>query len=317
MRDNADNRSPEEIANDVERTRAEMSSTIDAIQHKLTPGQMMDQALQYTRHSLPADFGANLGNTVRDNPMPVALIGVGVAWLMMQGRQSDGQARARRRASYDRDLYDSEAGLDYEGVYGTDASDRSSGEGKMQQAKAKLSDAGNRVSETGHRLMDKASEMSNRARNAVSGARERVSSSAGSGRARMNEFSQRSQQQYQRARDGFGHVIEDQPLVLGAIGLAVGAVLGAMMPATRREDEMMGSTRDDLLEKAKETGREQAQTLKESAQHVADTAKQEAQRVGKEASEGRSGNGQSSATTATSGAGSTSGSSTGGTQSLH
>src|SRR3569833_806481 len=99
MREQEDNRRPEEIENDIERTRAEVSSTIDAIQSRLTPGQMMDQAFAYARTSLPADFGANLGNTVRDNPVPVALIGVGIGWLMMLGQNSDGRARARRQSA--------------------------------------------------------------------------------------------------------------------------------------------------------------------------------------------------------------------------
>ena len=48
---NEDPRRPEEIEDDIERTRAEVSSTLDAIQSRLTPGQMMDQALQYLRSS--------------------------------------------------------------------------------------------------------------------------------------------------------------------------------------------------------------------------------------------------------------------------
>jgi hypothetical protein len=104
MRTYEDNRRPEEIEGDLERTRAEVSSTIDAIQSKLTPGQLMDQAVSYLRTSAPADFGTNLSHAVRDNPVPVALIGVGIAWLMMSGQRADGRARWRRDA-YDRDVY--------------------------------------------------------------------------------------------------------------------------------------------------------------------------------------------------------------------
>jgi ElaB/YqjD/DUF883 family membrane-anchored ribosome-binding protein len=277
MRDDIDNRRPEEIESDIARTRAEMGSTLDAIQNKLTPGQMMDQAIQYARHSLPADFGSNLANTVRNNPMPVALIGVGIAWMMMQGQQGGGYMRSRSR--YPSEYYDPEA-LDYDAAYGT--SDESGS--KTQGARAKLGEAKDRASETGHRLMDKASEVTGRAHDAMHGARERITGSASAGRERMSELGQRSQQQYQRVRNSFSQMLEEQPLVLGALGVALGALAGAMMPPTRREDEMMGRTRDDLLAKAKEAGREQAQTLKESAQRVAETVKEEAQRVGSEVS---------------------------------
>lgn len=296
-----DNRRPEEIEDDLNRTRAQVSSTIDAIQSKLTPGQMMDQAFAYARTSLPADFGANLGNTIRDNPVPVALVGVGLAWLMMSGQQSDGRARARRQIYNSRDLAGRSSALDYDdslafdGTYGTAySSDMESGashEGKMHRAASaiseKSSDLKDRASETGRSLMDKASElghrisdstssMTERARDMSHQARDRMQGSTGEARARAGELSQRSQQQYYRAKDSFGRMLDEQPLVLGILGVAVGTLLGAALPGTKREDEMMGRTRDDLLQKAKETANQQADRIKESAQRVAQVAKDEA-----------------------------------------
>jgi ElaB/YqjD/DUF883 family membrane-anchored ribosome-binding protein len=290
-----DNRRPEEIEHDLDRTRAQVSSTIDAIQSKLTPGQMMDQAFAYARTSLPADFGANLGNTIRDNPVPVALLGVGVAWLMMAGQNSDGRARARRQMYNSRDL----AG-DYDDAYGTlypSGTQSGGSEGTMHRTASAASEKGrdlkNKASETGHSLMDKASElghrisdstssMTDRARDMTHSARDRMQGSSSDARARASEISQRSQQQYYRAKDSFGRMLDEQPLVLGILGVAVGTLLGAALPSTRREDQMMGSTRDDLLEKAKHTASQQADRVKESAKHVADVAKDEAKGVAKE-----------------------------------
>lgn len=81
-----DRRAPEQIEREIRDTRAEVGATLDAIQSKLTPGQMMDQALSYLRTSLPADFGRNMNDTVRNNPLPVALVGIGLAWMMASGR---------------------------------------------------------------------------------------------------------------------------------------------------------------------------------------------------------------------------------------
>lgn len=321
MKENQDNRRPEEIEHDIDRTRAEMSHTIDEIQARLTPGQMMDQAFTYARTSLPADFGTNLGNAVRDNPMPVALIGIGVAWLMMQGQNSDGRARQRRRAAqYDRAM---ESNRDYYSVeYGTEGDTSGSQSGRVHRVVSKVgeksrnlkdqaSDTSQRVmdkaSDTGHRLMDKASEIgsrisdtassvADRARETASGARDRMSSargrvseSAGSVRARAGDLSDRSQQQYYRAKDGINRLMDEQPLMLGALGAAIGTLLGAALPATRREDEFMGHHRDRLMDTAKETAREHAETVKESAKRVAEVAQREAQNVAKQATESTSG----------------------------
>jgi ElaB/YqjD/DUF883 family membrane-anchored ribosome-binding protein len=81
------------IERDLEHTRARLDRTIDALQHKLSPGQMVDEGLSWFKEGAGADFGRNLGRHVRDNPMPVALIGVGLAWLMVSSQRNRDTAR--------------------------------------------------------------------------------------------------------------------------------------------------------------------------------------------------------------------------------
>ncbi len=274
MRADEDNRHPDEIADDVERTRADLGHTLEAIQSKLTPGQMMDQAFNYARTSLPADFGSNLGNAVRNNPLPVTLIGIGIAWLAATG-QNPRYSTARRDAEYE---------SDFASAYGADmaADEEGTSEGRMHKAASKVTDAGHRISgkasQLRHRISETASSLSGRAREASS----RMHDSAGNTRARMSErmgdIGHRSQERYHRTRDTFSTMVEEQPLMSGVLGMAIGAALGAAFPATRREDELMGRTRDDLMERARETGREQAENLRESVRHVTETTKQEARR---------------------------------------
>ena len=231
-----DDRRPEQIENEIEHTRAEVSATIDAIQSKLTPGQLMDQTLGYLRTSLPADFGSNLSRSVRENPIPVALLGIGLAWLMMGGQQN---SRVRRDAEYS----------DYDV---TDADEAAEG-------------LGARASETGARIRQRSAEMSARARDAVGQMRERVGATSESARARMADLGQRSRAGYERARGSVHHVIDDQPLVVGAVGLAVGALLGSSLPRTRQEDEWMGETRDHMVDSAKQSAHEQIDAVKRAA----------------------------------------------------
>jgi hypothetical protein len=80
---------------------------------------------------------------------------------------------------------------------------------------------------------------------------------------------ERVRHQAERMRSGYDSMVRDQPLVLGAIGLAVGAMVAAGLPRTREEDQLMGEASDRLTEKAKEIG--QAQTGK--VQAVAAAAK--------------------------------------------
>ena len=53
--------------------------------------------------------------------------------------------------------------------------------------------------------------------------------------------------------EGARHLLEDNPAAAGAIAIGVGALLGALIPPTRKEDELWGETRDRLAERARST----------------------------------------------------------------
>src|SRR5690606_3926849 len=86
MRHNGERR-PEEIEAEIARTRTDMDATLTAIEQRLTPGQLIDQGLDYMRHSGGREFVSNLGGSVKNNPIPVALMGIGMAWLMATGNR--------------------------------------------------------------------------------------------------------------------------------------------------------------------------------------------------------------------------------------
>jgi len=67
-------------------------------------------------------------------------------------------------------------------------------------------------------------------------------------------------------------ILREQPLVLAGLGLAVGALLGAVLPTTETEDEVMGPASDALKEKLSDAASE---TL-EKGKAVAERAWQEA-----------------------------------------
>jgi len=67
-------RDPDAIIASIERTRSEMDSTLSAIEERLTPGQMMDQGLEYLRNSGGREYLSNLGSSLKDNPLPATLV---------------------------------------------------------------------------------------------------------------------------------------------------------------------------------------------------------------------------------------------------
>lgn len=75
-----EDRSPDEIQRELDATRREMSDTLHAIERELSSGQLMSRAFEMFR-SGPGRFSQNLSQTVVNNPVPVALIGIGLLWL--------------------------------------------------------------------------------------------------------------------------------------------------------------------------------------------------------------------------------------------
>jgi hypothetical protein len=73
------------IERDLRATRARLDSRLSELSQRLSPGQIVDEALHYMRSSGGADFTRNLAETVRDRPLPVVLAALGIGWLMMAG----------------------------------------------------------------------------------------------------------------------------------------------------------------------------------------------------------------------------------------
>jgi ElaB/YqjD/DUF883 family membrane-anchored ribosome-binding protein len=88
---------------------------------------------------------------------------------------------------------------------------------------------------------------------------------------------ERSQQFAETARSSaqssVSFVLEDQPLLLAAIGLAAGATLGAILPSTPQENRLMGETRDKVAELASEAAKQKIDELGDAAGEAAERLK--------------------------------------------
>ena len=242
-------RSRDEILAEVESVRSDMDSTLSAIERKLTPGQLVDQGIEYLRTSGANEFLSNLGTSVKQNPIPVALVGVCMAWLMASSRSgtsagTSGPGRVQSAGTSFRRATD-EA---WSGARDQARSARKTLSEAAQTARERFDQAKHTVSGTAQ----SAHERFDQARNAVS-------DTAQAAREALSRGADVAQRQVERARGGYEWILREQPLALGAIGIAVGAVLAAAAPRTRTEDEWMGEASDRLAERAKEAGRQQVE----------------------------------------------------------
>jgi len=65
-------------------------------------------------------------------------------------------------------------------------------------------------------------------------------------RRRVNQMGGRSARAFGSARGGVQSYVSENPMVVGLVGLAAGLLLGALLPRTRRENEMFGEWADEV-----------------------------------------------------------------------
>jgi hypothetical protein len=83
--------SPEAIEHEVNVERARVAETLDALQDKMSVGNIVDDVVRsFSRYG--GDMAGNLGRQVRNNPLPLLLTGIGLVWLI----SSSGRSRSRR-----------------------------------------------------------------------------------------------------------------------------------------------------------------------------------------------------------------------------
>lgn len=301
------NKSPEEIERELEAERARLSRTTEALQDKLSIGSLVDEMMnRFQTHG--GDFGRNFGRTVRDNPLPVALVAIGLGWMMAGGQDATDRRRGAlgrfRGDDYDHDEYgDDREDSAYASMSGyrsrhippASGDDLPSGiprrHADWDDDSPGLRDrAGDAASAVGEGLSGAARSAGHGVSSAVHSAGEGVSDAAGyaSERARAagRSISRGGSEAYGRARhygrrtsDNVEAFVEEQPLVAAALSFAVGAAFGGLLPNSRAENRLMG-------EYAERTRQEAADALAEEgrkARRVAEAAVDEAGRMVDEA----------------------------------
>jgi hypothetical protein len=255
--DPSDNKDSAEIQRDIDHTRAEMSETLEALRGRLSPGELFEQAISYVKAGGASEFTSNLGDTIKDNPVPTALIGIGLAWLMMGG---SGRTTSPSTSSWS-------------GTSGVGS--RVSGAAGSASARAGSMMPGAR--EGAGRAREGAGDMAHEARQRVGelaqGARQQVGETADQVHSQVSH-------QSERVQASFSYLRQEQPLVLGALGFALGAALGAGLPPTGREDALMGEMRDEYVHKAREMGEEQLDKAKQVAAAAGRAAQEQLQDEG-------------------------------------
>jgi hypothetical protein len=235
----------ERLTQEIEQTRGGMSETLDELGQRLDPANIVAGAKETVREAtvgkvehmatsageLVSDAGATaretgegLIETIKRNPVPAAMAGIGLGWLWMnrdKGTMTWSQARDRRGRYL--------SGSAYGSAYAAQGyGDRSVGD-RIGEAGDEI---GRRASDVASTVGETAADVAERARLTASQVPDQVGMVG------------------QQAGDTVQRLLDENPLAVGAIALAVGAAVGLALPATRTEQRVMGEAGSKLLDQA-------------------------------------------------------------------
>jgi len=84
-----------QIEADIDRTRAAMDRTVDAIAGKLTPQQLMFEAMGVFKDGSSA-LATKVVQTAKEHPIPATIIGIGLGLLFTEKSRSEKEAESIR-----------------------------------------------------------------------------------------------------------------------------------------------------------------------------------------------------------------------------
>jgi len=228
--------------------------------------------------------------SVLSNPVPLALIGLGVGWLVWSNTSHPGVDARLRDASRRARQYGSQAVNRVE-EFRDQAVNRASElrDQVSNRTSEWVDEAGNRASEWRDRASDATQSVRDRVQNQSGGQRQDFSSGYSAGQTNYRDRARDyGDQASRRARQGYSSVVgmvDEHPLLAGIMGVAVGAVLGASIPSSQYENEWLGDYSDELYNRAREYGSEAIDRASTVARTAAEAGMEAAREAGQSEAE--------------------------------
>jgi hypothetical protein len=303
---------PDRIERDLSETRARLDGRLSELQERLSPGQILDDLMQYFRGSEGADFGRNLLDSVKTNPLPAAVTGIGLAWLMASGQRPQHALYGTERdvaPATRRNTAVRVSGSSYEQAQTpydeTTERLRTAEQGVVRQKDetesvytARLDDARGHALGLARQAQETAESFSQRVKDAISSATHSVAQGASAASASVTQGTRNLRDQVsdaarsaggqfatsgQAAQDLGGRLastLSDNPILLGALGLAAGALLGALVPQSREEEDALGGIAGQVRDTARGAAQDAIDRGSRVAHAVVDTGQQSASEHG-------------------------------------
>lgn len=280
-------RSSQDIERDIEKERSELSDTLKELGNRFTPDYLVREVTnQFREHG--SDIGKSVERSVKENPIALAITGVGLGWLIFGQNRQAPAPQAGRPELVDQSAYVAVADASAQRTGRTDPdwarpSLGTTGPGVGEKAKGSARHGQERLSEKAQGAREAMSEYSEQGQDKARQFRDRLHEGtehlSAEARDRVIAARERAiaarENAAKRTRHGASTVstlYEEQPLIFGALALAVGAAFAGSMPRSRVEDEHLGEHSDWLMGEAERIYSEESEKTKAVVRSVRDEA---------------------------------------------
>ncbi|MFV1463540.1 hypothetical protein VWX97_03845 [Phaeobacter sp. JH18-32] len=218
-----------ELETEIARDRVALSKSLDTLAASLSPERIATE-VSATASQYGGEISQQLWSTARANPAALALVGTGIALLMSgAGKRRDPKGQAQPAGPV---------------TASTSA----------EMAHVPSPDAGQRKSPSARRLR---AALDHGLDKLPPKARKQVRKARLSAIQIQEELERRAAKLSRASQDG----IAAQPLVAGGLAFGLGAIVAALLPQTRQEDELLGDKRDALMAEARDTLQQELRKL--------------------------------------------------------
>lgn len=253
-----DDREPRVIEREIDATRADMRATLEALERRFSFDRLVDMTVGRIR-ARGGEFAGNLTDAATQNPMPLLLTTIGLGWMMLTSR------RGRNASSGSRHWADERGGTIKEGMGNVrERAGRAADQvhGAVDSTRETLQHAADSTRQTLQHAADSTRET---LQHAASSSRETFEQTAESLRGGASRAIEATREQAEMMRERVDRLLHEQPLMLGALGLAAGAIIGALLPTSEHEGRYLGDMRDKTIKDVAQKSRVRLETAFDAA----------------------------------------------------
>ncbi len=268
-----DRQSSSEVAHEAEDTRANLASTLEQLRNNLRPENVMEEVV----------FNARIGaSTVADSvvgvakqyPIPSMLIAAGSAMILGLFAKRSGKSDTTGFEALDTESR-------FRAAEGRSSLASTSTRPPMLRNPSRFPPArgasssfvGESLASARDAITERVATQTDAVRLQASQAYDFTSSQAGDAMQTLSRYLPHDRGE---VKSKLSTLLDEQPLILGAIGLAIGAAIGAALPMTQTEDNLMGSTAHRLRDNATDAAKHELDGLRAAAGEAVGAVRQSA-----------------------------------------